>query len=669
MAERILIVDDDVHVLKALERVLRRDRYEILKAESGEQAIALLQGNEVATIICDQHMPNISGCEVLLQAIELRPHAGRILLTGVQDLHTIMEVINKGQVSQFILKPWEEVTLRQTVRSCVETYCLTRRNQVLETKNKQQHQDLEDAHNTLSRELVVGASIYEKLLVGATPRNTPGFKIEAIAIPSKEIDGDFRTIYQPAVDMLDVVTGDVMGKGLPAALVATSVKMHLMRVVQANAGSKVFSGEGRWKEEPKSLTSVMKSVHDELIESLMEIGFFASLFFARFDLGRRVLSFVDCGSPKPLHYRAIDKSITFLEGESLPVGVYPEDQFHQKECTFELDDLFLFYSDGVTEMKNPSGQLYGVERLEAIIKTNSQLPPKALLHIIRESVLSYGQKGVFDDDLTLVLVKFDPSYQPHSFVEETATFAADLSQLDAVRDFVKKLCHSIPGDAGAFTGQLQLAVNEAFANIVQHSSDDKEIQKVILRGCRGLEGMDIEIRDQGKPFSPEEVPHPNLAGEKDGGFGLFIIQQIADRLVYCPKKSNEEWNSLQIYKSYCEGEKMEFTHQREQQVLIISLEGENLDAKDAPRFKEEMTKLISNERVDNLVFNLRDLQFIDSSGLGSFLSVLRHVNNRGGDLKLACMTKPIRTMFEVVRMHKLFEIFNTTEDAVRSFEG
>ena len=107
---------------------------------------------------------------------------------------------------------------------------------------------------------------------------------------------------------------------------------------------------------------------------------------------------------------------------------------------------------------------------------------------------------------------------------------------------------------------------------------------------------------------------------------------------------------------------MDITHQREQQVIVINLEGENLDAKEAPRFKEEVTRLVSDERVDNLVFNLRDLQFIDSSGLGSFLSVLRHVNNRGGDLKLACMTKPIRTMFEVVRMHKLFEIFNNVEE-------
>lgn len=72
--------------------------------------------------------------------------------------------------------------------------------------------------------------------------------------------------------------------------------------------------------------------------------------------------------------------------------------------------------------------------------------------------------------------------------------------------------------------------------------------------------------------------------------------------------------------------------------------------------------------INRLIFDLSRLQFIDSSGLGSLLSVLRVLHTKGGDLKLTCMNKPVKAMFELVSMHKIFEIFPTREDAVRSFQ-
>lgn len=113
---------------------------------------------------------------------------------------------------------------------------------------------------------------------------------------------------------------------------------------------------------------------------------------------------------------------------------------------------------------------------------------------------------------------------------------------------------------------------------------------------------------------------------------------------------------------------MDFSHKQKEGVLIISLNEKALDAKGAPAFKEKVITLINNCNMGNVVFDLQKLQFIDSSGLGSFLSVLRLVNDKGGDLKLACMTNGIKAMFEIVRMHKLFEIYTTSEEAVTSFK-
>ena len=69
-----------------------------------------------------------------------------------------------------------------------------------------------------------------------------------------------------------------------------------------------------------------------------------------------------------------------------------------------------------------------------------------------------------------------------------------------------------------------------------------------------------------------------------------------------------------------------------------------------------------------IVFDLSRLAFVDSSGLGAFLSCLRHVHAKGGDLKLCSLLPPVRTLFELVRMHKIFDIFNNRDEALRAFQ-
>jgi anti-sigma B factor antagonist len=67
------------------------------------------------------------------------------------------------------------------------------------------------------------------------------------------------------------------------------------------------------------------------------------------------------------------------------------------------------------------------------------------------------------------------------------------------------------------------------------------------------------------------------------------------------------------------------------------------------------------------VLNLGKLRFVDSTGMGAFLSCLRTVNAKGGDLKLCCMSKSVRTILELVRMHRMLDMFDTSDEAVRAF--
>ncbi|MGH9760008.1 MAG: STAS domain-containing protein [Blastocatellia bacterium] len=100
-------------------------------------------------------------------------------------------------------------------------------------------------------------------------------------------------------------------------------------------------------------------------------------------------------------------------------------------------------------------------------------------------------------------------------------------------------------------------------------------------------------------------------------------------------------------------------------VAVMVVEGDSLDASNSRDFKRSAMEVVQNH--SKVVFDLSGLEFVDSSGLGVILSCLRHLNSSGGDLKLCGMTKPVRALFELVRMHRIFEIFSTREDAIRAF--
>jgi len=102
-------------------------------------------------------------------------------------------------------------------------------------------------------------------------------------------------------------------------------------------------------------------------------------------------------------------------------------------------------------------------------------------------------------------------------------------------------------------------------------------------------------------------------------------------------------------------------------VAIAELPVEELDASNAGELKRDIAPLL--EAHAKLVIDLSRLRFVDSSGLGAFIACLRKLNAKGGDLKLCGMSKQVRAVFELVRMHRIFDIFGTREEALRAFQS
>lgn len=110
---------------------------------------------------------------------------------------------------------------------------------------------------------------------------------------------------------------------------------------------------------------------------------------------------------------------------------------------------------------------------------------------------------------------------------------------------------------------------------------------------------------------------------------------------------------------------MDIAIERLQGVAVVELPYEEIDASNAADFKRELATVVEAE--PRLVFDLSRLRFVDSSGLGAFLSCLRKIAEHGGELKLCGLSAAVRGVFELVRMHRIFDIQPTRDAAIRAF--
>lgn len=112
----LLLVDDEEGILHALSRLLHKEGYRLLTAGSGEDALRLLQEQEVHVILSDQRMPGMSGVELLTWVKAQYPDIIRMVLSGYADIEAVSEAINQGQVYKFLFKPWQNDALLATLR-------------------------------------------------------------------------------------------------------------------------------------------------------------------------------------------------------------------------------------------------------------------------------------------------------------------------------------------------------------------------------------------------------------------------------------------------------------------------------------------------------------------------------------------------------------------------
>ncbi|MHC5726739.1 MAG: response regulator, partial [Nostoc sp.] len=183
---KLMVVDDEPDNLDLLYRTFRRD-FQVYKANHALGALEILEKfGEMAVIISDQRMPEMSGTEFFSRTVERYPDTIRILLTGFTDVEDLVDAINSGQVFKYITKPWNPDRLRALVEQATDTYRLVKKR-TQELRRALRRESLFNAVTTAIRESLDYDSMLQKIVA------TIGQTFEATSCLLRPVEGDRLT--------------------------------------------------------------------------------------------------------------------------------------------------------------------------------------------------------------------------------------------------------------------------------------------------------------------------------------------------------------------------------------------------------------------------------------------------------------------------------------------
>ena len=266
-------------------------------------------------------------------------------------------------------------------------------------ENARLYEEVSRNEARLERELQFAKRVQMALLPTQLPKRLKGVDVAAQFAPARELGGDFHDFLMPESSTLIVALGDVSGKGVPAALYS------------------VFAGElvrgrtfrRRFMPERSTPGNVLVSINTILHERQLE-EYYCTLCYAVFDMKRRVVTLANSGLPYPI--RISGGQAEFIELPGLPLGSFVGSAYDEVSHPLAAGDVYIFYSDGVSEAMNEGQQEFTSERLRNVVSEHYQLPAGQLVQRIVTDVAEHRGGYPPNDDMTVVVVKIADDLPP-----------------------------------------------------------------------------------------------------------------------------------------------------------------------------------------------------------------------------------------------------------------
>ena len=402
---KILVIDDTPENLELLIAALTLD-FDLQLATSGAQGLEYASQAAPDLILLDVMMPEMDGFEVCrrFKADARFKETPIIFLTALGDAQAESNGLALG-AADYITKPINVATAQQRIRNLLEREALRKEIQTQFNELKQATDLLQASRQ---RELEFGNAIQHTLLQGVIPKGIDGASVSSFSEPSQVVDGDFSDIRRLHTNSFDVLVGDVMGKGVGAALIGAGVRSAYHQVL---ADLQVVKAFGTVLPTP---AEIVNQLHRVLTPRLAELSSFVTLALYRFDLEAGTLTCVNAGHTPGLLLSAKQGQVMPIMGENLPIGVLPDEVYAEVCVPIGPGDSLLVYSDGITEACNASGEQYGQERLIAAFEAgrNAALVPFALLDSLQQTLKGFTGGTPALDDQTAIIVEWPAHVLP-----------------------------------------------------------------------------------------------------------------------------------------------------------------------------------------------------------------------------------------------------------------
>lgn len=145
----VLFIDDEVNILKAIQRLLRHENMRVLCASRASEALEMLRGTPAQVVVSDQRMPEMNGVDLLSAIRDRYPDVIRMMLTGYTEMDIAVEAINRGEIYRLITKPWNDEELKAILRQAFDHYDLKQEIKRLNQVTREQNFKLQDMNRNL----------------------------------------------------------------------------------------------------------------------------------------------------------------------------------------------------------------------------------------------------------------------------------------------------------------------------------------------------------------------------------------------------------------------------------------------------------------------------------------------------------------------------------------
>ena len=238
----------------------------------------------------------------------------------------------------------------------------------------------------LEQDLALARELQFRLL----PQKLPVFRHAEVAsrfAPARQVGGDlYDFLKYSGRGVWGIAIGDVSGKGAPAAIYAA--------LVSGIARSHAY-------EEPGA-SGMLEAINLSLSERPIE-GQYVSLIYAIWDDNQRLLRIANSGLPRPIHYN--EGKVEAIHATGLPIGLFSHATYDELTLHGGPGDVFLFFSDGIIDATSSTGELFGRQRLETIVRNNAHGSAEELVDTLFSAVSAHAEGVEAFDDQTIVAIK------------------------------------------------------------------------------------------------------------------------------------------------------------------------------------------------------------------------------------------------------------------------